>query len=241
MKWTNIPKDIKGYEGFVYLIENLKTNKKYVGKKTFWFRRKKKGAKRKTTRESDWKDYYGSCDELTEDVKKLGKKSFSRTIMYLCVYKKQMTYLEQKEQWSREVLTSDDYYNTNIGGKFFVYESHIFEGKPKVVQKNKKWREIKSESMKGDKNVAKRKDVRKKISLKKRGKNHHQYGKPISEEHKQKLTTSRNIKISDGKKIYKTQDVFLKENHIGYAKYREWIKDGKIKIIWGDENEWRQL
>lgn len=115
------------YEGFVYLIENLINGKKYIGKKNFWTRRKNKKSGRRETKESDWMSYYGSSDTLLEDVKLHGKENFRRTILYLCCYKKQMSFYEQKEQWCRNVLLEDDYYNTNIGGKFFIGEKHIFE------------------------------------------------------------------------------------------------------------------
>ena len=76
MKWIHTPKDIKKYAGFVYLITNIKTGKKYIGKKFFWSKRtlkplKGKKTKRRVTKESDWKNYYGSCKKLLEDIKKL--------------------------------------------------------------------------------------------------------------------------------------------------------------------------
>lgn len=194
------------YEGFIYLIENLIDGKMYIGKKHFWTRRKSKKTKRRETKESDWKDYYSSSDELQADVKKLGKENFRRIILHLCIYKKQMTYLEQKEQWNRNVLLEDNYYNTNIGGKFFVREKKIYGAKEKVItKKNEKWREVRSENMKGDKNVAKRPEVRKKISEKKAGDKHHNYGKQISETHKKAIYESRAVSITDGKTVWETQ------------------------------------
>lgn len=166
---TFTPSEPNPYEGFIYLIENMKNGRMYVGKKHFWTRRKDKKTNRRTKRESDWRNYYSSSDELQADVELEGKEFFRRTILHLCIYKKQMTYLEQMEQWNRNVLLDETYYNTNIGGKFFVKERKILEAKEKeITSKNDKWRKIKSESMKGDKNVAKRDDVRKKISDKKR-------------------------------------------------------------------------
>lgn len=117
--FTEIP---KGIEGFVYLITNLKNNRKYVGKKTFWTRQKDRKTGRRKTKESDWKTYYGSCDELKDDVKEHGESFFLREILYLCPHKKSMSYYETYEQFKRDVLTDDSYYNTNIEGKFFVTE-----------------------------------------------------------------------------------------------------------------------
>ena len=39
-----------------------------------------------------------------------------------------MSYYETMEQFKRDVLMTDDYYNTNIEGKFFVSErANIYE------------------------------------------------------------------------------------------------------------------
>jgi hypothetical protein len=49
-----------------------------------------------------------------------------------------MSYYETMEQFKREVLMTDDYYNTNIEGKFFVSErTNIYE----IVLKNNKYKE----------------------------------------------------------------------------------------------------
>lgn len=125
----------KKMEGFVYIITNLTNNKKYIGKKSFWTRRKDPKTGRRKTKESDWKKYFGSCDELNEDVKLLGEDKFLREILYLCAHKKSMSYYETMEQFKRDVLMTDDYYNTNIEGKFFVSEKvRIYES---VIKNNK--------------------------------------------------------------------------------------------------------
>ena len=123
--FTEVP---KGMEGFVYIITNLTNNKKYIGKKHFWTRQKDRKTGRRKTLESDWKNYFGSCDELNEDVKILGKEHFLREILYLCPHKKSMSYYETYEQFKRNVLLSEDYYNTNIGGTFYMSESDRIYG-----------------------------------------------------------------------------------------------------------------
>jgi hypothetical protein len=115
-------------EGFVYIITNLTNNKKYIGKKHFWTRQKDRKTGRRKTLESDWKNYFGSCDELNEDVKTLGKEHFLREILYLCPHKKSMSYYETYEQFNRNVLLSEEYYNTNIGGTFYMSESERIYG-----------------------------------------------------------------------------------------------------------------
>ena len=118
----------KGMEGFVYLITNLVNNKKYIGKKHFWTRQKDRKTGRRKTKESSWRDYFGSCDELIEDVKLLGKDKFLREILYLCPHKKSMSFYETMEQFKRDVILREDYYNTNVEGKFFSSEKDNIYG-----------------------------------------------------------------------------------------------------------------
>ena len=123
VNWTSQGKPLETLPeecvGFVYLITNTKTGRMYVGKKLAKFKRsrpplKGKKNKRRHTVESDWQDYYGSSDLLTEDVNTLGKEKFKREIIHLCKSKGECNYLEAKEQFARGVLESDDYYNGHI-------------------------------------------------------------------------------------------------------------------------------
>jgi len=132
MKWQYNGEDFdevpKGMEGFVYLITNLANNKKYIGKKHFWTRQKNKKTGRRKTEESDWKSYFSSSDDLKADVKVLGEDKFLREILYLCPHKKSMSYYETYEQFNRNVLMSEEYYNTNIGGTYYMSESERIYG-----------------------------------------------------------------------------------------------------------------
>lgn len=103
-------------EAFVYLIENLTNNRKYVGKKLAKFKKSKpplKGKKRKRIvyTESDWRDYWGSSDHLNADVIELGPENFRRDIIHMCPSRGVASYLEAREQFERRVLESDEYYN----------------------------------------------------------------------------------------------------------------------------------
>jgi hypothetical protein len=102
--------------GFVYCITNLTNDRKYIGKKLAKRSKTKtvKGKKKKIKVSSDWKTYYGSSDELVDDVKKLGNDKFYREILRLCYSLTECTYYEAKEQFVRGVLESDDYYNAWI-------------------------------------------------------------------------------------------------------------------------------
>ena len=115
----------EGYIGFVYLITNLTTGQKYIGKKLAQFKKtrpplKGKKLKRRSTVESDWRDYWGSSERLQADVNTLGPENFTREILYLCKSKAEMSYLEAREQFERRVLETDDYYNgiinVRVGG-----------------------------------------------------------------------------------------------------------------------------
>ena len=48
--------DIGDFFGYVYLITNNTTGKKYIGRKYFVQKRKPRGGKRRVTSESDWKN-----------------------------------------------------------------------------------------------------------------------------------------------------------------------------------------
>jgi hypothetical protein len=119
---------IGDYVGFVYVITDLINRKKYVGKKLFKSTRriaplKGKTRKRKVTKESDWQDYFGSSEEVKLIVEERGRESFHREILHLCNTKGELSYLEAKEQFDREVLLSDDYYNGIINCK--IHRTHV--------------------------------------------------------------------------------------------------------------------
>jgi hypothetical protein len=111
--------------GYVYLITNNLTGRKYIGKKLFWFRKTKviKGKKKRLKVESDWKDYWSSSDELKADIEKLGINNFSREILHICPNKGLCNYLEAKEQMVRCVLETDQYYNSQVQCR--VHRTHI--------------------------------------------------------------------------------------------------------------------
>ena len=120
--------------GFVYQITNNLSGRKYIGKKlakfsktTYKIVKQKNGTKkRKKIRskiDSDWREYYGSSPELTADVINLGTENFTREILYYCKSKSECSYIEAREQFTRKVLESTDYYNGHIQVR--VHGSHI--------------------------------------------------------------------------------------------------------------------
>lgn len=110
--------------GFVYEVRHIPSGKKYIGKKQLMSNKtlpplKGQKRKRKVTKESDWKNYYGSQKEIKKLVKENKNEEFEREILQLCFTKKQLTYYELKWQFLRGVLESEDYLNDNLLGKFF--------------------------------------------------------------------------------------------------------------------------
>jgi hypothetical protein len=120
--------------GFVYLITNTVTGRKYIGKKLAKFSKttyktvklkngNKKKKKIRSKIDSDWQEYYGSSPNLNIDLEALGKDKFTREILYYCNSKSETSYIEAREQFDRKVLESDEYYNGHIQVR--VHGSHI--------------------------------------------------------------------------------------------------------------------
>lgn len=120
---TTIP---EGMVGFVYCITNTIDGRRYFGKKTFYFSKTRtiKGKKKRSKVESDWREYYGSSDELKSDVAKLGASSFRRDILYYCKNKGMMSYLELREQIDHRVLENPAlFYNRQIHCR--IHQTHV--------------------------------------------------------------------------------------------------------------------
>jgi len=120
--------ELSSWVGFVYELEDKSNGKKYIGKKLLWSKRRLpplKGKKRKRVqiKESDWKDYYGSNEEVKGLVESHGGDRFIRTVLRLCKTKGELSYYEAKEQFDKEVLFDPMYYNEFIGLK--VHSKHL--------------------------------------------------------------------------------------------------------------------
>lgn len=116
------------YQGFVYLITELDTGKKYIGKKNFWRpkvlpKNSKRNRRVRTRVESDWKKYYGSSKEVQALVESKGIENYKREILRFCKTKGEMSYYEAKLQFDHDVLLRDDYYNEFIGCK--IHSRHL--------------------------------------------------------------------------------------------------------------------
>ena len=133
MSWTlhNRPftsSMIGDHIGFTYEITNITNSRVYIGKKLFYKNKtlpitKTRKKRKKVKIESGWRDYYGSCKELLEDVKRLGKDKFERKILRLCRTKGDLSYYETQQQILRDVLRDDRYYNSIIQCR--IHSKHL--------------------------------------------------------------------------------------------------------------------
>lgn len=131
-EWINtsdIELDIDNQEGFIYLITNQLTGMKYIGRKYFWKRLRKKipgrVRRKRVTEESDWKTYWGSCEPLHLDYHTHGIGNFQREILSIHDCRADVCYEEVAAQFKHDVLRAKNeegmylYYNSNIGNKYF--------------------------------------------------------------------------------------------------------------------------
>ena len=113
------------YFGFIYLITNKITGKKYIGKKQFHRHYTKKvvdrNNKQHLKKESNWKEYTSSCDDLNADIELIGKDNFTFEIIQLHLTKGDLSYAEMSEQFRCDVLRAINdqgerlYYNKAVG------------------------------------------------------------------------------------------------------------------------------
>jgi hypothetical protein len=119
--------------GFIYEITNTINQKKYIGKKQCKSKLKRKPLKGKKNKrieikESDWREYTSSSDNLNGDIEMYGKDKFLFKILKTCGSKWELAYFEIKEQLKREVLLRDDYYNGIINVRIGRPPKKLLEG-----------------------------------------------------------------------------------------------------------------
>jgi len=127
--WRFIGEVPESFYGFVYIIENTTTNRKYIGKKqcvTIVKLKPLKGKrnKRHVERETDWRSYCGSSEQLLKDIDSLGKDKFTFTILKFCNSKSDLAYTEAKLQFDNDVLLREDYYNGIINIRLGKISKH---------------------------------------------------------------------------------------------------------------------
>lgn len=129
--YKNVPInfDVSSYFGFTYRITNLINDRQYIGRKYLWSFRRSRITGRRKKQPSNWKTYYGSCDELKNDIKALGKHLFKREILEFHTTKAMTNYEETRLLFVYDVLCAKmpngqfRFYNANILGRY--YRGHI--------------------------------------------------------------------------------------------------------------------
>ena len=106
----------KDKEGFVYLITNEKTGMKYIGRKAYF-----KRVKKKKTTESNWRTYTGSSIALNKDIKELGIKNFSFKILDECMMRSELNLLEVEYQVYHNVVRDITFYNQVVANSKIGY------------------------------------------------------------------------------------------------------------------------
>lgn len=128
---TSIEQVPEGAMGFVYLLINLETGRRYIGKKYLYSERKTKLGKKEVAalenkrlkkwkmvkKESEWLNYTSSSEEIKKEIAE--GVQFSKIILQWTYSKMETYYLEVKLQFKNDVLESDEWYNKNIASKWF--------------------------------------------------------------------------------------------------------------------------
>lgn len=116
----------EGFYGFIYLIINNTSGRKYVGRKylTKAATKQVNGKKKKIRKTSDWETYWSSSEILKEEVKTLGESNFTREILHLCRSRSECNYMETKEIFQRDALLREDYINAWVSCK--IHKKHVF-------------------------------------------------------------------------------------------------------------------
>jgi len=130
MEWIGLPDNIDDYYSIIYLITDITTNKKYIGKKQLHSTIKKpplKGYKRKRiiTKPSDYLTYYGSSEELKRNVSQFGTENYKREVLDVASCKWEAAYLELLYQLKYNVITSEEYLNGILNVRLVKTPKHL--------------------------------------------------------------------------------------------------------------------
>jgi Zn-dependent peptidase ImmA (M78 family) len=118
--------------GYIYLITNLLSNRIYIGRKMLSSNRKvrltkkekllpenKRKTFKRVVKETDWKLYWGSSDDLKTDIKLLGEENFKREILLFTTNKTDTSFYEMYFQIKEDVLFIDSYNKHIANTKFY--------------------------------------------------------------------------------------------------------------------------
>lgn len=118
---TDIP--VNKAVGFIYIITQISTGKRYIGKKLLSksTTKTKAGKKRKIRVESDWLNYWSSSPKILHLITENGTHDFTREILVFVTSRGMMVYAEEAALYMAGALESENWFNDNIRSK--VYRS----------------------------------------------------------------------------------------------------------------------
>lgn len=130
--WIGCTPDPARYFGFIYVITDLTTGKRYVGKKQYWMSRRAKGCKSKVTDKqsprwkptcwlpSDWQYYKGSSKNLHAYMEEHPKHKYEYRIVRQCRARGTLHYAEIEAiirtgaLWVRDVSGEPVFFNRQV-------------------------------------------------------------------------------------------------------------------------------
>jgi hypothetical protein len=117
--------------GFVYIITQKSTGKRYIGRKFFTKAGYKtvKGKRKKLRVESDWKTYWGSSPSLAKAIEEFGQEDFSREIVRVCYNRSECSYYESKLIFEHDAILNEGFFNDWVSVK--ISSVHV-----KAIKKN---------------------------------------------------------------------------------------------------------
>ena len=129
---TKLPEDFEYNPplGFIYKITRKSDGKFYLGQKKILKTEKRpplkgKVRKRKIVKQSDWRTYCRSSNQLKEDIAKEGKDNFTFEILEFCDSKWLMSYEELRLQMINNVMLRHDSYNRIVNVRLSKFDSII--------------------------------------------------------------------------------------------------------------------
>lgn len=111
--------------GFIYIITQVSTGKRYIGRKLLTAAATKtvNGKKKKVRKQSDWKDYWSSSPKIKQWIEESGTSDFTKEILIFVSSKGMLAYAEEFALYSVGALETDGWLNDNIRSK--IYRSWV--------------------------------------------------------------------------------------------------------------------
>lgn len=210
---------------FVYLTINKVNGKMYIGQHTCKY-------------EEQFTDgYLGSGILIKNAIDKYGKENFERLILEYAETAEELNELEAKYV-TEDLLENENFYNLKTGGDAHVVMSE--EAKKKMSEAGlKTWSNPEYKKMRSDTHWDCSGENNPMYGVRIAGEKHHQFGKHLSDDVKQKISNTLKGKITGeehpmwGKKHSKESIEKMRQSHLGQSawnKGKKWSDEAKKKM-----------